>query len=143
VAVSVSSTSDFSKAKPLAVSKAAGQPALEIRKATYGKGEQVADVTEAVRKAMVSGSLSLKVENALTGGDPAPNQVKELRVEFTLNGKDEVQVVTEGESISIGQAKPWIIEVPAGTNARFVRLERTQPGAPLRVNEFRVFGQFE
>jgi len=143
VGVFVSGTSDFSKAKPLAVSKASGQPALEIRKATYGKDGQVADVTETVRKAVVSGSLSLKAVNELANGDPAPNQVKELRLEFTLNGKDEVRTVAEGESITLGECKPWTIDLPAGTSGRFVRLERTQAGPPLTVNELRVIGKFQ
>lgn len=143
VVVSVSSTADFEKAVKLATSESAKSVTLEIKKAIYGKGAQVADVTEKARQSVLSGSLSLKADNALSGGDPAPNQVKELRVEFTLDGKDQVQVVAEGNSIAIGQAKPWTIEVPTGTRARFVRLARSQTGAPLRVNEFRVFGQFE
>lgn len=143
VGVSVSSTSDFAMTKPVAVSQAQGQAALEIKKATYGKDAQVADVTEAARKAVVSGSLSLKAGNDLSSGDPAPNQVKELRVEFTLNGKDEVRTAAEGETISIGEIKPWIIDLPKDTTARFVRLERTQAGPPLKVNEIRVIGKFE
>ncbi len=143
VGVSVSDISDFSKTKPLAVSKASAQPALDIKKAIYGKDGQVADVTEAVRKAVVSGSLSLKATNDLANGDPAPNQVKELRLEFTLDGKDEVRSVPEGESITLGECKPWIIDLPAGTTARFVRLERTQGGPPLQVNEIRAIGKFQ
>lgn len=143
VAVSVSDTSDFSKAKPLAVSKASGQPALEIKKATYGKDAQVADVTEAVRKAVVSGSLSLKAVNDLANGDPAPNQVKELRIEFTLDGRDETRSVAEGETLQIGVMQPWIVELPEGTRARFVRLERIHAGPPLKVNEIRVIGNFQ
>jgi hypothetical protein len=143
VGVSVSDTADFIKSKPLAVSKASGQPALEIKKATYGKGGQVADVTEAVRKAVVSGSLAVKAGNNLANGDPAPNQVKELRLEFTLDGKDEVRILPEGESITLGECKPWIIDLPAGTSGRFVRLERTQAGPPLTVNELRVIGKFQ
>jgi len=143
VGVSVSGTSDFSKTKPLALSKAQDQAALEIKKATYGKGGQVADVTEAVRKAVVSGSLGLKAGNDLSNGDPAPNQVKELRIEFTLDGKDDVRNVPEGESITLGDCKPWTIDLPAGTTARFVRLERTQDGPPLKVNEIHVIGKFQ
>ena len=143
VGVSVSSTSDFAMTKPLAVSQTRGRAALEIRKATYGKDAQVADVTEAARKAVVSGCLNLKAGNDLTNGDPAPNQVKELRVEFTLNGKDEVRTAAEGETISVGESKPWTIDLPEGTTARFVRLERAQAGPPLKVNEIRVIGKFE
>ena len=143
VGVSVSNTSDFANTKPFAVSQAQGLAALEIKRATYGKDGQVADVTETIRKSVVSGSLSVKVGNDLSNGDPAPNVVKELRIEFTLDGKDEVRTAAEGESITVGEIKPWTIDLPAGTTARFVRLERTQPGGPLKVNEIRVIGKFE
>jgi hypothetical protein len=143
VGVSVSSSADFKKAETLATSAPSEQATLEIKKATYGKDGQVADITEKARQSVVSGSLSLKAGNDLANGDPAPNQLKELRIEFALNGKDEVKVVPEGESISLGGFKPLVIEVPAGTTAQFIRLARTQNGPPLRVNEFRVIGKFE
>ncbi|MFM2199877.1 MAG: hypothetical protein RLZZ505_3309 [Verrucomicrobiota bacterium] len=139
----ISETMDFSQSKTLATAKSRAAATLEIKKATYGKGTQAADVTERVRQAVVSGSLSLKAENALSNGDPAPSIAKELRVEYTLNGKDGVQVVAEGDSISIGQTKPWIVDVPDATRARFIRLERAAAGAPLRVTEFRVIGKFQ
>jgi len=103
----------------------------------------MADVTVKVRQAVVSGSLTVKAENALSGGDPAPDTPKELRVEFTLNGKDEVMTVAENDMLSVGNAGPWIIDISNGTTARFVRLGRSKPGPPLRVNEFRVFGKYE
>lgn len=141
--VRISDTMDFANAKPLATFTPAPTGTLEIRKATYGHGAQLADVTEKVRQAVVSGGLTLLADNSLSGGDPAPNVPKELRVEFSLSGKDEVKVIPEGQSITIGTAKPWIIEVPSGTTARHIRLERSQPGGPLKVNEVRVLGRFE
>jgi len=143
VRLSVSNSEDFKQSETLATSGPSERVALEIKKATYGKGEQVADVTEAVRKAVVSGSLGLRAGNDLANGDPAPNLVKELRVEFTLDGKDEVRTVVEGESITLGDCKPWTIAIPAGTAARFVRLASTQAGPPLIVNEIRVIGTFD
>ena len=143
VAVSVSSDPSFAKPKILGTSQATGPATLEIRKATYGKGDKMADVTAKVRQAVVSGGLAVKAENALSGGDPAPETPKELRVEFTLNGKDGSMTVAENDMLSIGNAGPWIIDISNGTTARFVRLARTKPGPPLRVNEFRVFGKFE
>jgi hypothetical protein len=35
------------------------------------------------------------------------------------------------------------IELPAGTLARYLRIRRARPGAPLVVHEFRAFGRFE
>ena len=140
--VKASADMDFADAGILATAGSSHAPALEIRKATYGKGAQVADVTEKARQALVSGGLSLKADNSISGGDPAPNTPKELRVEFTLNGQQDVKTVAEGETISIGESRPWVIEVPAGTKARFIRLERARSGQPLKVSEFRVFGSF-
>jgi alpha-L-fucosidase len=141
--VKISDTMELTNAKPLATFTPVPAGTLEIRKATYGNGAQVAEITEKVRQAVVSGGLNLQAENALTGGDPAPGVPKELRVEFSINGKDEVKVIPEGQSITIGAAKPWIIDLPAGSSARYIRLERTQTGAPLKVNEIRVFGRFQ
>ncbi len=141
--VKISDTMDFTNAKPLTTFRSAPGGTLEIQKATYGNGAQAADVTDKVRQAIVSGGLNLTVENSLSGGDPAPNVPKELRIEYSMDGKDEAKVIPEGQSIIIGTAKPWIIEVPAGTTARFIRLERSQPGVPLKVSEVRVFGRFK
>jgi hypothetical protein len=140
--VRISDTMDFTNAKPLATFKSAPGATLEIKKATYGKDAQIADVTEKVRQAVVSDSLNLTAENSLSGGDPAPSVPKELRVEFSFNGEDGIKVIPEGQSISIGAAKPWIIEVPAGTTARFIRLERAQAGPSMKVNELQVYGSF-
>ena len=141
--VKISDTMDFSNAKALATYQSAPAGVLEIRKAIYGHGSKTADVTGKVRQSVVSGSLNLQVDNSLSGGDPAPNEPKELRVEYSIDGKDESAVIAEGQSINIGAAKPWIIEVPAGTTARFVRLERTQSGPLMKVNELRVYGSFQ
>ncbi len=140
--VKISDTMDFTHAKPIATFTSAPADTLEIKKATYGSEAQVADVTDKLRQAVVSGSLNLQAGNSLSGGDPAPNVPKELRVEFSINGKDEVKVIPEGQPVSIGAARPWIIKVPAGTTARFLRIERTQSGPPLKLNELRVFGKF-
>ena len=140
--VKISEAMDFSSAKTLATQTSAPAETLEIRKASYGKDAQTVDITEKARQSVVSGSLSLKADIALTGTDPAPNIVKDLRVEYTLDGKDGVMTVVDGQTLTIGTAKPWIIEVPSGTTARFIRLERAQASAPLKVSELRVFGRF-
>ena len=71
--VKISDTMDFTNEKPLATFTAASAGTLEIKKATYGNGAQAADITDKVRQSIVSGSLNLKAENSLSGGDPAPN----------------------------------------------------------------------
>ncbi len=141
--VKLSDSVDFAAAKPIATFKSAPAATLEIKKATYGKDAKTVDITEKAKQSVVSGSLSLKADIPLTGTDPAPNIVKDLRVEYTLNGKEGVMTVTDGQTLTIGTAKPWIIEVPAGTKARFIRIERPHASSPLKVSELRVFGKFE
>jgi hypothetical protein len=133
---------DFGSARTLATCSGAKQAPLVIRKATYGKGDQLADVTDKARQAVAAGALSLTAGNELSGSDPAPNTPKELRVEFTFGGKDDIAIVAEGATLTIGSAAPWIVEAPAGTRARFLRVERPN-GEPLRIHELRISGRFE
>lgn len=116
---------------------------MVITKATYGAGAQQVDVTEKLRAAMVGGVLNVKAENALAGGDIAPSIPKELRVEYTLDGVAKSAVVAETGVLELGGGVPWVVDVPAGTKARFVRLARTKDGPPMVVKDFRVFGKFE
>ena len=63
---------------------------VEILKAQYGAGTKFKDVTETVRKR--AGSLPLIVlpsssYNSSFGGDPAPGIVKELKIQYRINGK--------------------------------------------------------
>lgn len=138
----IANSMDFRDAKTVATCSGSPQQDLVIRKATYGKDGQIADVTDKLRQSIVDGSLSLIAENQLVGSDPAPNLPKELRVEFTLGGKNDVATVAEGQPLTLGKAQAWSIDLPAGTRARFIRIERPA-GAPLRIAELRVSGRFE
>ena len=143
VAVSVASTAESHMAKRLAAPPPPLRPVLSVTRATYGIGAQVADVTDRVRAAVSKGAFSIKASNDLSGADPAPDKVKELHVVFTHDGVEATRTVREGETLTLGESKPWIIKVPAGTTARHVRLERIQDGPPLEVNEIRVIGRFK
>lgn len=64
---------------------------VEIVKAQYGAGSSWKDVTAILRKQAGDSRLILLeggVSNAGLGGDPAPNQVKQLKVQFRVNGKE-------------------------------------------------------
>ena len=63
---------------------------LEIVKAEYGAGSNQKDVTEVLRKLV--GDLPLiplasTSYNASFGGDPSPGSVKQLKVQYKINGK--------------------------------------------------------
>jgi len=75
---------------------------LVINKAMYGAAAngEFKNVTRTVRETIGGGALSLKVSNALFG-DPAPGQVKQLNVEYTVNGAALKQTVPEGGTLDI------------------------------------------
>lgn len=62
---------------------------LEIVKAEYGSGSTQKDVTVLIRKQ--AGDLPLinlaEGYNAVLGGDPAPGTVKQLKIQYKINGK--------------------------------------------------------
>jgi hypothetical protein len=101
----------------------AAVPRLEIQHATYaaidGVGE--ADVTAKLSKLTQDGQLVVAANNDLTGRDPAENHKKELRVDYTLNGKPGHATVPEGDTLTlpatatIGPAPQW--EMSAANNA--------------------------
>jgi HEAT repeat protein len=82
---------------------------VTIRKAVYRgiDGERSADVTKKVAEIVKGGSLSIEASNS-NFGDAAPGVVKELRVEFVVNGVTQTNTVREGETITLGGS-----EIPA------------------------------
>jgi HEAT repeat protein len=81
---------------------------LVIQSATYGAvdGSQKADVTEKVRQMVKEGNLALDASSAAFGGDPAQGKVKQLRVEYTLDGKAKTLVVGEGQHATLPAGPP-------------------------------------
>ena len=81
---------------------------LEIVKATYGAGDQQRDVTKDLKK--FAGSLPLITlpspsYNASFGGDPAPGIVKQLNIEFTIDGEPGKVTLKENDLILLPTAK--------------------------------------
>jgi hypothetical protein len=128
----------FTKAKSLATSGAVQGGRLEIVRATYGAGNTTADVTESVRAAVVGGELKVLADNSLAGRDPAPGVKKSLVVEYALNGTRNTGRADEGETLSLGKAAEWIVELPAPVTARFLRLRMPRTGS-MAVAEIKVW----
>jgi hypothetical protein len=64
---------------------------LEIIKADYGAGETRRDVTEVLRKHASDSPLVALPNgnyNGSFGGDPSPGTVKQLRIQYRLDGKE-------------------------------------------------------
>ncbi len=75
---------------------------LEIVKAQYGAGTKQKDVTEIVRRQ--AGNLALitlgsGTYNASFGGDPAPGTVKQLKIQYRINGKAGEATFAENATI--------------------------------------------
>jgi hypothetical protein len=129
----------FANAKPLATSPAFKAMALEIVKASYGKGDKWVDVTEKLRAAADADGINVQMGISLAGVDPAPYVVKETKVEYTLDGKPGSVTVTEDGLLSLGAPQGWTVELPKPVTTRFLRIAREQPGR-CAIAEIRVFG---
>jgi hypothetical protein len=111
---------------------AAPPPAdLQIQKAVYGspEGDRAADVTAKVTAMVQKGALHVEAVTQSFGEDPAPMIVKQLRVDYTLNGQAGSKTVPEGGSVDI--ASPQAVfpdaELKSGTGDN-ATLEAWQPG---------------
>lgn len=90
--------------QPVTEWRRASKHTLEIVKAVYGvlsaELPDVVDVTRQVAALVRDNRLALTATNALAG-DPAPNVVKQLRVDYTYGGAAHTAVVEENQSLSI------------------------------------------
>jgi hypothetical protein len=80
---------------------------LQINRAIYGVDDGGStDVTDEIIVMVKSGPQAIMANNDAMGGDPAPNHVKKLRVEYTLNGVSGAITADEGQTlIYTGSAK--------------------------------------
>jgi hypothetical protein len=97
-------------------------PKLEIQHAVYAAtdGAGAMDVTAKISELARAGRLVVAANNDVLGHDPTPNHEKELRVDYTLDGKPGHATVHENETLTlpvaatVGQSPPW--ETSAGNN---------------------------
>lgn len=87
---------------------------VKVTRATYRTldGRVEKDVTDLMRRVVEEKRLPFRVDFKSLGGDPAPNIVKELVVEYTKNGKNQVSRANDFAPLSIpplppGNAAPW------------------------------------
>lgn len=82
------------------MTQAEGQ--LEIVKAEYGvlPDGPSADVTDIVAGKIENGALVVNASNAVFG-DPAPNAVKQLRVDYKQNGASATKTVNENRTLTL------------------------------------------
>jgi HEAT repeat protein len=85
-----------------------GKVKLEIVKAEYGAGANQKDVTEVLQKQVADlqlVSLPQSSYNESFGGDPAPSVVKQLKVQYRINGKDGQATFAENALIILPMPK--------------------------------------
>jgi hypothetical protein len=78
---------------------------LQIISAVYGyfppAGQTWIDLTDKVKALVARGKLELSADNDFAGDDPVPNIVKQMRVEYMLNGRQESQMADENETLDL------------------------------------------
>ncbi len=110
------------EAAPSAQPSGRPPPNLEIRKALYGalsvRQSELVDVTDALASRVRDGRLEVAASNDLAG-DPAPNVVKELRVEYETDAGKKIASVAENQVLRLP---------PAGESTTSLRIARAAYG---------------
>ncbi|HZQ70305.1 MAG TPA: hypothetical protein VFA68_17390 [Terriglobales bacterium] len=75
---------------------------LQITRATYGVGDRVRDVTDALNAQVRNNQLNLRVSNQTMGGDPAEGHAKTLTVWYTTGGRPGQVTLREGQMLTLG-----------------------------------------
>jgi len=75
---------------------------LQIVKAEYGYTGNFTDVTDSIQNHVNNGEINIKISPSSVGiPDPNPNKQKELRIEYTLNGKKSSDSIKDGASFKL------------------------------------------
>ena len=80
---------------------------LRVMRAQYGIGSRYVDVTELLNSQIQGDSLSLRVTNDVMGGDPDPEQRKQLIVFYIFNGRQSRVVVNEKGNLNLPGNDAW------------------------------------
>jgi hypothetical protein len=75
---------------------------LQITKAEYGYPGNYTDVTDALQNQLSNGYINITVGFKSVGiPDPNPNKQKELKVEYTINGKTTSETIKDGKNFKL------------------------------------------
>lgn len=95
------------------------------------------DVTELLRSKVNDSGLTVQASNEELGGDPAPQEVKELVVTYQVNGKETTTAIAENNSGSFPPRK--ISGEPVANLRRAFAVEKKVAKARLHVTARGVF----
>lgn len=74
---------------------------LNINNAIYGKNGRGMNVTNKLRSMIQNNTLDVKVNNNSMGGDPNVGADKNLKVEYTYQGRTMTKLVKEGDRLRL------------------------------------------
>lgn len=74
---------------------------LRILYADYGADNQRMDITARLRLQIQDGQLNVKVSNSTAGGDPADGRPKQMRITYSINGRERHNVWNEGDQLML------------------------------------------
>jgi hypothetical protein len=100
---------------------------LQITRAVYGAGNQVADITAQLNSRIVNNRLDYEITNLNAGGDPAPNVPKTLQVTYNWQGRPYTNLLPEGQWLRLPDMAGQVAPVPA------LRIVSAQYGLGNRV----------
>lgn len=78
---------------------------------TASRGSTSRDVTDTVRSLMKNGKLAFAAKNDMLGGDPAPNQTKNLHLVIRDGNKSAEQTFVEDSNVEIGSQNGVPLEI--------------------------------
>jgi hypothetical protein len=80
---------------------------LRVMRAQYGIGRRYADVTDLLNSQIQGDQLNLRITNDTMGGDPDPNQRKQLIVFYVFNGRPSRVIVNEKSALTLPGADAY------------------------------------
>ena len=113
---------------------------LRIVSASYGAGTSSKDVREYLQSLVRDNALSVKVDNAAMGGDPAPARAKALEVTYEYRGATFQTSAKEGAYLALPDANARAATTaPADNNtlAPKLRILTARYGGDNRFNDVR------
>jgi len=80
---------------------------LRVMRAQYGVGRRYADVTDLLNSQIQGDQLNLRITNDTMGGDPDPEQRKQLIVFYIFNGRASRVTVNEKSTLTLPGADAY------------------------------------
>ena len=109
-----------------------GASALRIVSARYGEGARNSDVRERLQNLVRNDTLSVKVDNATLGPDPAPARNKTLEVSYEYRGVTSQLSVKEGATLVLPPSNTETLAPKAS-----LRVVSARYGGDNRFNDVR------